>query len=47
MTVQDYSQLDLVLSEQAKGEFRGMTAKESTALCDRVVIFLSHTEITL
>ena len=31
---------DQVLSERAEGEFRGMTGKESTALCDRVVIFL-------
>ena len=34
-------QPDPVLSEQAKDEFRGMTAKESTATCDRVVIFSS------
>ena len=33
---------DQVISERAKGEFRGMTAKESTALCDRVVIFLQQ-----
>ena len=30
---------DPLLSERAEGEFRGMAAMESTATCDRVVIF--------
>ena len=33
-----------MFSEWAKGEFRGMTAKESTALCDHVVIFHKRKE---
>ena len=33
---------DPLLSERAEGEFRGMAAMESTATCDRVVIFLSE-----
>ena len=37
---------DPVFSERAEGEFRGMKAKESTALCDRVVIFIAESFVT-